>query len=961
MLMARGVRSTAHDVVEPWTMVTEHAAFSARDTGNSAVFIGKMWLSNGYPDFSQDLWSSSDGATWEKAVEPTPYDIYSQLTVYNGKLWAISSTVWSSEDGVHWVMVRDNTPFIYGQNLVVNAGRMWVLGNGSEVWSSTDGVDWTCATHNAPYGDRAAPAVVAFDGKLWLMGGSTPHPGKGYSDPEMLGYLDLDMNNDVWSSVDGANWTLVTSHAPWLPRMWVGAQPYAGRMWIIGGYDNDLHQNMGDTWYTTDGVAWQEVPLSGTSWSPRHYPTTFVFDDSLWLAAGNSWPFQNDVWKLSVVPLVTTSLSLSASADSATYGDSITFTATVTPAGGSGSVTFQDGSTPMGTVEVSSGVATLTTTALGVGNHSITASYSGDDHHEPSEASITTGILPPYPPAVAMSFEAPTVALHAATKMTFNLSNPNGSATLTGIELSNTLPAGLIVATPNGLSGACGAGAITAAAGSSSISLSGAVVPPGGTCSFGVNVVGTTAGVKNAATSVVTSLESGNGNSASGVVDVLAPPAITMSFGAATIPVSGNTSLDFTITNPSVNDIALTGVGFSDAFPAGLVVANSDAVVSGSCGGAFTATAGASNVSLLNATLAANASCTFSIHVSGIMAGIQHNTAQVSSSNGGAGDSASASLEVLGADLTVTKSHSGDFVQGEASRIYTIVVNNIGPGPTTGTITVVDTLPSGLTATGMVGSGWTCDVPTVACTRSDTLPQASSASPITLTVRVASNAAAALVNTATVSGGGETNATNDVASDPTTVDASGLIAPTNLIATATSSSQVVLTWNGVTNATNYRIFRSAHHQIFSLVGGSMTTSFTDSQVAVDTAYIYFVEAVDASNRVSAASNVDLATTTVFSDDPIVPGTTVIRAAHLTELETAIDAVREAAALPPVSFSEPKTPGGPFRASQIKELRSNLNAARSALGLLAMVFTDPILNAGDTIKATHFQELRAGVK
>jgi hypothetical protein len=292
--------ATANDTVHgSWTRVTDYADFSPRDTARGAVFLDRMWLSNGYPDDIRDLWYSKDGLSWAKVLDKTPYEVYSSLVTYKGKLWAIRCSVWSSSNGVDWFRVLDNTPFGtngWGQ-VVVYRDRMWRLGVGAEVWSSIDGVKWTCVTSHAPFGDRAGSAVVVFDGKLWLMGGSTPAPGRGRAGIDNLGYPDLRMNNDVWCSTDGRNWTQVTSNAPWRARMWLSATSYARRIWIIAGYDNDRHANLADAWYTTDGAHWQEFK-SASQWSPRHESTVFVFDKSLWIVAGNSWPFMNDVWKL---------------------------------------------------------------------------------------------------------------------------------------------------------------------------------------------------------------------------------------------------------------------------------------------------------------------------------------------------------------------------------------------------------------------------------------------------------------------------------------------------------------------------------------------------------------------------------------------------------------------------------------------------------------------------------------
>ncbi len=69
------------------------------------------------------------------------------------------------------------------------------------------------------------------------------------------------------------------------------------------------------------------------------------------------------------------------------------------------------------------------------------------------------------------------------------------------------------------------------------------------------------------------------------------------------------------------------------------------------------------------------------------------------------------------------------------------------------TVTVVDTLPAGLTATAMSGTGWTCVLGTLTCTRSDGLSANSNYPAIALTVNVAANAASPLINSVAVSGG----------------------------------------------------------------------------------------------------------------------------------------------------------------------------------------------------------------
>ena len=105
-------------------------------------------------------------------------------------------------------------------------------------------------------------------------------------------------------------------------------------------------------------------------------------------------------------------------------------------------------------------------------------------------------------------------------------------------------------------------------------------------------------------------------------------------------------------------------------------------------------------------------------------------------------------------DLTVTKTHTGNFTQGDTDRNYRITVTNSGTGATSGSVSVTDTLPNGLAATAMSGTGWNCNLSNLTCTRSDALAVNTSYPAITLTVNVAGNAPTSVTNFASVSGGG---------------------------------------------------------------------------------------------------------------------------------------------------------------------------------------------------------------
>ena len=88
-----------------------------------------------------------------------------------------------------------------------------------------------------------------------------------------------------------------------------------------------------------------------------------------------------------VVDANNTTTTLTSSKNPAMSGDSVTFTATVSPAAATGTVTFKDGAATLGTGTLSSGIAAYTTAALSVGVHSVTAAYGGDATYASSGSS----------------------------------------------------------------------------------------------------------------------------------------------------------------------------------------------------------------------------------------------------------------------------------------------------------------------------------------------------------------------------------------------------------------------------------------------------------------------------------------------------------------------------------------------------------------------------------------------
>jgi uncharacterized repeat protein (TIGR01451 family) len=322
------------------------------------------------------------------------------------------------------------------------------------------------------------------------------------------------------------------------------------------------------------------------------------------------------------------------------------------------------------------------------------------------------------PPTIAKSFGTPSILVNGTTTLTFTLTNPNPGTALTGVGFTDTLPAGLVVATPSGAASTCG-GTVTAVAGTGSIGLVNGGLAAVRSCTITVNVTGLAGGLKGNTSSAVTSTEGGTGGTAVAFLVVVAPPAvapptIAKAFGAASIVVNGTTTLTFTLTNPNPGS-ALTGVGFTDTLPGGLVVATPSGVAS-TCGGTVTAVAGSGSVTLASGGLPAHGSCMIALNVTGTTGGAKNNTTSaVTSNEGGTGGTASASLVVV-APPTIAKAFGGASIGVNGTTTLTFTLTN--PNATTALTGVgfTDTLPAGLAVAAPNGLTGSCGGGTITAT-----------------------------------------------------------------------------------------------------------------------------------------------------------------------------------------------------------------------------------------------------
>ena len=208
----------------------------------------------------------------------------------------------SSVAGRDWNYTTLNAPFV-GRNsaaaLAYN-NRMWLIGgagstNLNDVWSSPDGSSWTQQLANTAspgtnqFAQRAGMVGLSFNNALWVLAGQ----GTSYF-------------NDTWTSTDGTTWTqeLANTASPgpnqFPTRGQASGMVYNNKMWIIGGYSGTNYLN--DVWSSSDGVSWTKT-LSDTAspgvnqFSRRYGQASAVFNNKMWVMGGyDGANYLNDTW-----------------------------------------------------------------------------------------------------------------------------------------------------------------------------------------------------------------------------------------------------------------------------------------------------------------------------------------------------------------------------------------------------------------------------------------------------------------------------------------------------------------------------------------------------------------------------------------------------------------------------------------------------------------------------------------
>jgi uncharacterized repeat protein (TIGR01451 family) len=462
---------------------------------------------------------------------------------------------------------------------------------------------------------------------------------------------------------------------------------------------------------------------------------------------------------------------------------------TFTPAAGNTSVSFSGGtivasSTCTVTVDV-----TATTTGSKVNTTGTVTSTNGGPGNTGTDTLLVIS-----PPSIAKAFSPNPIAVGGVSTLTFTVSNPNAGTALTGVAFTDSFPAGLqVAATPNATTTGCGSPTFAPAAGNTSLSFSGGTIAASGTCTVTVDVTATTTGAKVNTTGNVTSTNGGTGNTGTDTLSVVSPPSLAKAFSPNPIAVGGVSTLTFTVSNPNAGT-ALTGVAFTDSFPAGLQVAATPNATTTGCGSPiFAPAAGNTSVSFSGGTVAASGTCTVTVDVTATTTGAKVNTTgNVTSTNGGTGNTGTDTLTIV-SPPSLAKAFSPNPIAVGGVSTLTFTISNPNAGTALTGVAFTDSFPAGLQVAATPNATTTgCGSPTFAPAAGNTSVSFSGGTIVasgtcTVTVDVTATTTGAKVNTTgnvTSTNGG----TGNTGTDTLTVN---LTAP--LVAAVKSSSFVVAT------------------------------------------------------------------------------------------------------------------------------------------------------------------------
>lgn len=297
-------------------------------------------------------------------------------------------------------------------------------------------------------------------------------------------------------------------------------------------------------------------------------------------------------------------------------------------------------------------------------------------------------------PGFAKAFAPDSVGVGVASTLTFTIDSSVNTFDDYALAFSDTLPAGLVVATPPGATKTCTGGTFTATAGSSTISYTDGIVAAGATCTLSVDVVAVSPDTYNNVSGSLTSDFGDSGTASDSLTVTASAPGFSKAFAAESVATNTPITLIFTIDN-SANAAPATALAFSDSLPAGLVIASPANATKNCAGGTLTANDGAATISYSGGSVAANASCTISVDVSAMSPGSYSNVSSALTSGFGNSGTAADSL-IATVPPGFAKAFAPDSVGVGVASTLTFTIDNVANALTATGLDFTDSLPSGL-------------------------------------------------------------------------------------------------------------------------------------------------------------------------------------------------------------------------------------------------------------------------
>lgn len=369
---------------------------------------------------------------------------------------------------------------------------------------------------------------------------------------------------------------------------------------------------------------------------------------------------------------------------------------TLTAVAGGGVISYTGGSVGAGatcTVQVD-------VTGFAAGTHINT---TGDLTSSSGNSGTATDTLTVnVPPGFAKVFAPNPIILGGVSTLVFTIDNSAGPVAGTALDFTDILPAAVVVATPANASTTCTGGSLTAVSATGTIAYSGGAIAAGASCTVQADVTSSTSGDHVNTTSDLTS-SLGNSGPATDTLTVTGAVGFAKVFTPNVINEGGISTLTFTIDNTG-NSVDATALDFTDMLPGAIVVATPANASTTCTNGTLTAVPATGTVAYSGGTVAAGASCTVQADVTSSTPGIHSNTTGDLTSSLGNSGSATADLEVVSSDFTLTKAFTTNPVLRGGSVDLEFTVTNAPSSPDLTGIAFTDDLDgvlSGLVAVGL--------------------------------------------------------------------------------------------------------------------------------------------------------------------------------------------------------------------------------------------------------------------